>query len=95
MDSENTKLSYFPGNLLRCHETLHRNWCFEYDEFGRAKAFLNPAGICYSVTERDFVENTLVTKVTRNGEPYAIYKFSDKKFTEEGEFKSFHSLKKK
>ncbi|KAL4003026.1 GHH signature containing HNH/Endo VII nuclease toxin family protein [Acanthocheilonema viteae] len=81
---ESTKFSYFPGHLLRCRETLHRNWCFEYDEFGRAKTLINPAGIYYSVTKRDLVQNSLVTKVTRNNDSYTVYKFSDKKFTEEG-----------
>ncbi|EFO27446.1 hypothetical protein LOAG_01036 [Loa loa] len=81
---ESTKFSYFPGHLLRCREAFDRNWCFEYDEFGRAKTLLNPAGICYSVTKRDLIHNSLVTRVARNNEPYTVYKFSDKKFTEEG-----------
>uniref|UniRef100_A0A1I8EAL2 EGF-like domain-containing protein n=1 Tax=Wuchereria bancrofti TaxID=6293 RepID=A0A1I8EAL2_WUCBA len=81
---ESTKISYFPGHLLRCREILNRNWCFEYDEFGRAKALLNPAGIYYSVVRRDLIYSNLVTTVARNNEPYTVYKFSNRKFTEKG-----------
>ncbi|KAM3723400.1 Teneurin-1 [Dirofilaria immitis] len=83
-NGESTRFSYFPGHLLHCREILYRNWCFEYDEFGHAKALLNPAGIYYSVTKRNLIHNSLITKMARNNEPYTVYKFSDKKFIEEG-----------
>uniref|UniRef100_A0A915PKS0 EGF-like domain-containing protein n=1 Tax=Setaria digitata TaxID=48799 RepID=A0A915PKS0_9BILA len=83
-NGENTKFSYFPGHLLRCREIFRRNWCFEYDKFGRAKALLNPAGISHSLAKRSLTQNSLVTSVAKSGSPYTVYKFSNDKFTEEG-----------
>ncbi|VDN02037.1 unnamed protein product [Thelazia callipaeda] len=83
-NGESIKFSYFPGLLLHCKEIFHRNWCFEYDKFGRAKSLLNPAGISHSVLKRSLKHNKLVIDVEKDEQPFTVYEYSAKRFTEDG-----------
>lgn len=52
---------------------------------------LNPAGFYHSIAKRTLTHNKLITNTANMENPYSVYRFSEKKFTEEGEtsWKSF------